>query len=203
MRLRPLLLVSLLALCVSPAWASFGGKPQTPPGGSPGSQPSSDDLDNAGSARQQADQWYGDAYDDVTKARQDLTDGNAKDAEKKFKRALDRARHAVEADSTYHQAWNLIGFAARKLGDYPQSLAAYQTCLRIKPDFAPAREYYGEALLETGDVKGAEEQLSWLQRLNAGDLVTQLQAAITAHGGAHADSTAAPAAASSSGGAAH
>src|SRR5262249_33144011 len=126
--------------------------------------------------------WYNDAYDDVTKAKDILASEkpDKKKADKLFKRAIERASEAVKLDATYYEALNLQGFAWRKLGDYPKSLDAYSACLRIQPDYAPAREYYGQALLESGDRDGAEAQLAWLKRLKADDLAKQLETAIAA-----------------------
>src|SRR5262249_15850463 len=44
----------------------------------------------------------------------------------------------------------------------------------------PAREYYGQALLESGDREGAQAQLAYLKRLKADDLAKQLEDAIAA-----------------------
>src|SRR5204862_7923956 len=101
-------------------------------------------------------------------------------AQKLFKKAIDRATDALQIDKTYYEALNLQGFAWRKLGDYPKSLGAYAACLRIQPDYAPAREYYGQALLESGDREGAEAQLAWLKKLKADDLAKQLEDALAA-----------------------
>jgi len=185
MRLRPLVLMLSLSLLTTRAFASGGERPEPTPSSSGGSggMTSTSPSGVALTPRQQAEQWYADAYDDVAKGKQDVQDGKAKNAEKRFKRALERSMRATSYDSTYHEAWNLAGFSARKLGDYPKSLAAYRTSIRFKSDYAPAREYYGQALLESGDLKGAEEQLAWLQKLTATDLAAQLKAAIDAKKG--------------------
>ena len=181
MTFRPLLPLMLFALLATPASASFtGGRPETPP-----SNPSSTTPDaNEGrkTPRQEAEVWYKDAYDDVAKAKEVLAaeKPETKKAQKLFKRAIERASEALKLDKNYYEALNLQGFAWRKLGDYPKSLDAYAACLRIEPDYAPAREYYGQALLESGDREGAEAQLVWLKRLNAEDLAKQLESAIAA-----------------------
>lgn len=169
-------LAALVIATASPAWSAFSDRPATPPT-SP-SEPSAP-LKGALTPRQQAEQWYGDAYDDVARARQDAAAGKAKSAEKRFGRALERARRATELDSTYHEAWNLVGFAARHMNDLPQSLAAYRTCLRLAPDYAPAREYYGEALAQSGDLAGAEKQLEWLRAAGHADLAAELDRSLT------------------------
>lgn len=146
--------------------------------------------------RQQAEQLYADGWKDVEKAKTDLADGKDKNAEKKFRKALDRMTRATELDSTYHEAWNMVGFTHRKLHEYDAALAAYDRCLRLKPDYAPAREYLGEACVELGRMDDARAQLAALERLNAKDLADQLRARITAAAkgdstGAHADSSSA------------
>src|SRR5437867_1302034 len=144
-----------LVLASLPAFASFSGS----------SKP--EQNANANTTRQEAERLYGDAYNDVAKAKKDLADGKTKNLEKKFKKALERGERAVELDSTYHEAWNLVGYCARNLKLYDKSLAAYQRALTIKPDFAAAREYLGETYLEMGQPDKAREQLAWLEKLSA------------------------------------
>ncbi len=189
---RLLTTIALSATLATPALANMGGSPPPEPAASPQTEvrPTA-----TLTPRQQAEQLYGGAYDDVTKANQDLANHKDKNAEKKLKRALQRAQDAVALDSTYFEAWNLVGFASRKLADYPRSLSAYGRCLAIKPDYAPAREYLGEAYVELGRVREAREQLLWLQRLNAADQVKALATRIDAWQSAHPDSLAPPAAA--------
>ena len=179
--------VGLTLVLAGPAAASMGGAPAPEP-----AVPRTDPAPGAMlTPRQQAEQLYGDAYDDVARANKDFADGKDKNAQKKLKHALDRAGDAVKLDTTYAEAWNLVGYASRKLGDYPRSLDAYDHCLRLKPDYAAAREYLGEALVELGRVREAREQLGWLERLNAADQVKALAARIDAWRTTHPDSTAA------------
>ncbi len=177
MRPRWMLSVLMLTLASGPAMASFdSGPPKTPT-----SSGSTTQATDQKSARQQAEQWYHDAYEDVTKAKEALAEpANAKKAKKLFERSIDRAGRALEYDKNYHEALNLQGFAWRHLGNFDKSVAAYEQCLALAPDYAPAREYYGQTLLAKGDRKGAEIQLVWLQRLKADDLAKQLEAAIAA-----------------------
>jgi len=179
MNMRPLLPLVLITLVATPALASFGSKPDAPPASSPSSSP---EASGQKTPRQEAEGWYNDAYGDVAKAK-DLLSGESPDkkkAEKMFKRAIDRADEALKLDNNYYEALNLQGFAWRKLGNYKKSLDAYAACLGIEPDYAPAREYYGQALLESGDREGAEAQLAYLKRLKADDLAKQLEDAIAA-----------------------
>lgn len=190
MRFRLWLNVLALLTITSVAFASGGEKLYVPPTPTGNGTPESSSSNNGIlTPRQQAEHKYGDAYDGIAKAKEDAAAGKQKNADKRFKRALADCQEAVAIDSTYHEAWNLIGFASRKLGDYPHSLAAYRTALRLKPDFAPAREYYGEALLETNDLVGAKQQLALLTRYGAEDQAALLRAAIAKYESAHADTT--------------
>lgn len=181
-RLSVVLIVPLSLFVVARALASFGGgghssepsRPTELPGEQSDPQP-----------RDEASRYYGDGYDLVAKAKQDLTAGKAKNAEKRFRKALERGERAVEIDSSYYEAWNLVGFCARQLKDYDRSMAAYDRCLRIKPDYAPAREYLGEAYLELGKNAAAREQLAWLDKAGATEESGRLKAAIDVWENAH------------------
>lgn len=191
MRRLPASLLLALALTASPVLGDY--RPPPPP---PSPSPSSSSSDSPSSEseeptpRQQAERYFSDAYDNVAKAAKDSENGKQSNALKKYRRALERCRDAVALDSTYHEAWNLIGFTSRKLGDYPHSFEAYRVALRLKPDFALAHEYYGEGLLETGDLAGAKQQLEALRRVGTPELIAELQSAIAKYEAAHPDSSA-------------
>jgi tetratricopeptide (TPR) repeat protein len=180
MNARPLLPLLLMTIVAGPALASFTGRPDPP--SAPSTPNPAPEASDQKTPRQEAEAIYNDAYDDVAKAKE-LLAGDSPDrkkADKLFKRAIDRADDALRLDSGYYEALNLQGFAWRKLGNYKKSLEAYAACLRIQPDYAPAREYYGQALLESGDRDGAQVQLAYLKQLKADDLAKQLEDAIAA-----------------------
>jgi tetratricopeptide (TPR) repeat protein len=133
------------------------------------------------SAHDQAAQWYAKAYDVVNKGKEDLANGKDKNAKKKFKDGYSRGEQIVEADSTYHEAWNLMGYTARQLGWLDKSLDAYQHCLRIKPDYAPAHEYLGETYIEMKQLDKAKDELAKLESLGATDDANTLRTAIAAY----------------------
>jgi tetratricopeptide (TPR) repeat protein len=198
-RLIPALLLLLLA--TPGAWAMSSPDPPTPPPGNPG-MPGSSSGSGVITPRQEAEQSYALAYEEVGKAKKDLEDGKAKNAEKKFKKALERCEKAVSLDERYHEAWNLLGYTARKTGDYDKSFKAYERCLAVKPDYAPAREYLGEAWLDKGDAKKAREQLVWLERLGASEELKTLKTRYDAYVAQHPEAAApasTPAPADSSG----
>jgi tetratricopeptide (TPR) repeat protein len=186
---RNLLAILVVAvLAVPPALASMGGGGKSEEMPPPTSVPS-EQQQQLTSSRQDAERYYGDAYGDVAKAKKALAENKKKDADKKFKKALERGERAVELDSTYYEAWNLVGYCARNLTLYDQSLSAYQRCLAIKPDYAPAREYLGEALLEMGKIDQAREQLGMLQKMSAPEAL-ELKIKLDAWAVAHPDSSA-------------
>jgi len=179
MNARPLLPLLLISLVASPALASFGSKPDTPPPSSPSSSPEASEQKTP---RQQAEAFYNDAYNNVAQAKDLLAaeKPDKKKADKLFKKAIDHADDALKLDASYYEALNLQGFSWRKLGNYKKSLEAYAACLKIQPDYAPAIEYYGQALLESGDTAGAQAQLARLKELKSDDLAKQLEDAIAA-----------------------
>jgi tetratricopeptide (TPR) repeat protein len=79
-------------------------------------------------------------------------------------------RAAVEERPWLDNAYNLMGFAHRKLGDYPEALAAYDKALSLNPHNRGALEYLGEAYLELDrpeDAKATLERLAMACRMLA------------------------------------
>ena len=62
-------------------------------------------------------------------------------------------------------AWNLTGFASRKLGDYAASEVAYDKALAIDPKHKGALEYKGELYLTLGNLEGAENMFDRLNKV--------------------------------------
>ena len=60
------------------------------------------------------------------------------------------------------EAYNLSGFAYRKLGNYNQALQFYDTALKLNPHNLGALEYLGEAYLEMDRPKDAQAMLDRL-----------------------------------------
>lgn len=173
--------VLLATTLAAPAFASFGSGTSNTPSPTPTSTPPADDGSKAkSSSRQEAELWYHDAYEDIQKAKADLAAKKDKSAEKRFRRALERGEKAVTLDAGYAEAWNLVGYAARKLKSYDRAVEAYQRCLKIKSDYAAAREYLGEAYVELGKIDLAREQLAAIDALKSPEEARTLQAAIDA-----------------------
>jgi tetratricopeptide (TPR) repeat protein len=67
-----------------------------------------------------------------------------------------RFRAAAEADPGMKEAWNLIGYTSRRLGDYEASLKAYDKALALSPDYPEAIEYRAELFVLTGRLEDAK-----------------------------------------------
>lgn len=77
---------------------------------------------------------------------------------------------------------NLKGFSYRKLGQIEKGMAHYKHSIAIDPKYALVREYYGEALLQIGDLAAAKSQLKQIHEICETDncqSYVQLHAAIS------------------------
>lgn len=93
---------------------------------------------------------------------------------------------ATELDPSMHEAWNYLGYASRKLGDYQAALTAYDRALSLKPGFAEAIEYRGHAYLglnRLADAKEAYLSLFSGNRKLAAQLLTAMQGWVGEHRG--------------------
>lgn len=99
-----------------------------------------------------------------------------------FVAALPNLIALTKADAKNADAWNLLGFTYRKLGQLEDSDAAYLTVLSINSDHLGALEYQGELFITTGKLDEAKANLAKLQALcgtceQAQDLEAALKAA--------------------------
>jgi tetratricopeptide (TPR) repeat protein len=100
--------------------------------------------------------------------------------------ALRKLARATELNPAMYAAWNYLGYANRKLGNYEAALAAYDRALRLKPDYAEAIEYRGHAYLgldRLGEAKEAYLSLYSANRKLAAQLLDGMQQWIGAHRG--------------------
>ncbi len=56
---------------------------------------------------------------------------------------------------SHHRAHSSLGYVLRKVGQYDDSIDAYDRALQIEPGFPEALEYRGEAYLALGRLKDA------------------------------------------------
>ncbi len=81
----------------------------------------------------------------------------ASEAEK-YAEAIQSFKNAVALDPKYAEAYNMLGFCTRKTGNARGAFPYYEKALSLRPDFPEAREYYGEAQLQAGNVAKAVQQ---------------------------------------------
>jgi tetratricopeptide (TPR) repeat protein len=95
-----------------------------------------------------------------------------------FAKARENFRTAVGADPNMKEGWNLLGYTSRRLGDYEESLKAYEKALALAPDYPEAIEYRAELFLLTGRLEQTKEAYATLLKSNpsyAGVLKTSMQ----------------------------
>jgi Flp pilus assembly protein TadD len=209
-RALTVLVVSAVLACAMPrlSSASGGGEPSSMPS-SPPPQPTTLQADQpmspeqkAAADRKTAEGLYADGYKECDKAKADLAmadslstlthDPKAMDkakklsegAQKRLAKQIDKFMTATNLDPKYHEAWNMLGYCLRKTGDTQKALTAYWTCLQIKPDYAPAHEYLGEAYLEAGNLEKAQAELTWLKDKDA-QLAAELDKKVAQYVQAH------------------
>lgn len=82
----------------------------------------------------------------------------------KYDEAIVQFKKAIGLNANYAEAYNMLGFCTRKLGNTADAFTYYDKALQLKPNFPEAREYYGEAYLQSGDLTKAVQQYVILQK---------------------------------------
>ena len=154
--------LSLSSLCLlvavsCPAGANGGGGMSTPP-----------PLPRMQTPQDKARESYNDGVHDVKKADKAFAAAaEAGDAGKKAKAAQEahdlyasahgKFSDATQLDPSLYEAWNYVGYTSRKLGSYDEALTAYDKALKLKPGYADALEYRGEAYLGLNRIPDAQQ----------------------------------------------
>jgi tetratricopeptide (TPR) repeat protein len=162
--------------------AAMASAAPTPPRAEPKSSatPTATAEDESAAAnRALAEQEYKKGYKDAQEATKLEQSGKSADATARFGKALKHFEAAIATYEPYAEAWNMVGYCARNVGDLKRAFDAYDRSLAIDPDLAEAHEYVGEAYLMTGNVEKAKEQLAWLTAKES-KLAAELAAAIDA-----------------------
>jgi tetratricopeptide (TPR) repeat protein len=68
--------------------------------------------------------------------------------EGRYQEALERFRIASKKDKKSPEYLNMVAYTLRKTGNLDDAFETYAKVLEMKPDYAPAREYLGEAHLQ-------------------------------------------------------
>lgn len=86
-------------------------------------------------------------------------------SDKHYQRAFDLLTQQVRISPDDADGWNLLGFSARKIGDFDTAKSAYSTALSLDPNHTRAMEYMGEMYLSLNQLAEAERLLNALNRL--------------------------------------
>jgi Tfp pilus assembly protein PilF len=95
----------------------------------------------------------------------------------KYQEAAQYFSKAISMNGNYAEAYNMLGFCTRKLGDLTKAIGYYETALKLKPNFPEAREYFGETWLQQGNLAKAVQQYIILQKAgsrNAAELLEKI-----------------------------
>lgn len=85
--------------------------------------------------------------------------------ERRYDVALRRLTRIVTNEPQNADAWNLLGFTYRALGQLDQASAAYLQALAIDPNHLGALEYQGELFITQGNLAAARDNLDRLNGL--------------------------------------
>lgn len=83
----------------------------------------------------------------------------------KFTEAREMLQAITKAEPKNADAWNLLGFSSRKLGDLKAASVAYSRALDLNPGHLGALEYQGEMFIQLGEADKAKANLVKLQGL--------------------------------------
>jgi tetratricopeptide (TPR) repeat protein len=73
--------------------------------------------------------------------------------------------HSARVFGPHPDVLTYLGFAHRKQGRLDRAERYYRRALAVAPDHLGATEYYGELMVERGDLAGARRMLATLDRL--------------------------------------
>lgn len=92
---------------------------------------------------------------------------------------------ASVGDQNDPRVLTMVGFAKRHLGRVDEALGDYAKALAANPNMTSTRQYLGEALLQTGELSKAKEQLAQIAKRcgTACEDYQQLASAIAAFAG--------------------
>ncbi len=86
---------------------------------------------------------------------------------KDWEKAARLFRKAISDEPRNHHAFNMYGYTLRHLGKFKEAISAYNTALKLKPDYPEALQYRGIAHLKAGDRDAAQRDYLALVRLDS------------------------------------
>lgn len=81
----------------------------------------------------------------------------------RYDQALVQLRQAMAAFGPHPDVLTYTGYTYRKMGQYDKAEQYYREALAIAPNHVGATEYYGELMVERGDLAGAKRMLAKLE----------------------------------------
>lgn len=85
--------------------------------------------------------------------------------DKRYQQAIDELERAKASFGAHPDVLTYLGFANRKLGRFDTAVTYYRQALAAAPDHKGATEYYGELMIERGDLAGGKRMLARLDSL--------------------------------------
>ena len=148
------------ALACAPAWSLPSGPLPSPGSASasstagPAANPAAVAVYNAGVAiMKRADTLEAKARGQHGAARTRLENS----ARSVYGKAHAKFLEATQRDPGLPEAWNNLGYTARRTGRYEDALIAYARALALRPDYPQALEYRGEAYLHLYRLESAKQ----------------------------------------------
>jgi tetratricopeptide (TPR) repeat protein len=130
---RSLILLAL-TLMAAPSWSVV----EAPAPSTPGAAQSDEDKIKAA---------YNDGLGLSEKADQAAAAGDGAGARQSYEEANRTFQELAKLAPDMPAAWNMVGYTERKLGNYQAALDAYGRALTLRPNYAEAISYRGEAYL--------------------------------------------------------
>ena len=185
-----IVLAAAVGLAQAGILASGSSVPAPPPGGG-SSLPSMSPEERAVEAYKNGDEHRvkGKKLEEeaATKKGSDADKTSAK-AKSEYEKSLKDFKNAAKLNPQLFQAYNGMGYAYRKTGDYAKALEMYDQAIKMAPGFFPeAVEYRAEAYLALNRIDDARQaylELFAADRKQADILMTAMKSWVTAR---HAD----------------
>jgi len=97
-----------------------------------------------------------------------------------FASAIDMLSEILRFEPENADAYNLLAYSQRNVGEFDAAMENYNKALQIDPKHANALEYQGELFLKLGKTEDAQKNLVLISEICPGgcDAKTQLEAAI-------------------------
>ena len=185
-------LIPVAVIMLAASWTAFGaGGGSAPSGGGAGTRQEAASPEetarlahNAGvRAVEKGDELSAEAARQGDARKQQKLNDKAKSA---YAGALKKFTRATNLNPVMYEAWNYLGYANRKLGNYQAALTAYDRALNLKPGYAEAIEYRGHAYLGMNRLEEAKQAYLELfagNRQLAAQLLAGMQAWVGEHRG--------------------